>query len=61
MGYILATQVDDIPETPIPERELTFDRFLDKILSHQFREQNPEVQFAERVAMIAKLEANEVV
>ncbi|MBH0095533.1 BRCT domain-containing protein [Psychrobacter sp. NZS113] len=56
---LLATQVDDIPESPIPEHELTFERFLDKILSHQFREQNPEVQFAERVAMIAKLEADE--
>ncbi|GAF55450.1 hypothetical protein JCM18901_1096 [Psychrobacter sp. JCM 18901] len=55
----LATQADAIPETPIPEHELTFDRFLDKIFSHQFREQYPEVQFAERVAMIAKLEANE--
>ncbi|MBH0065225.1 BRCT domain-containing protein [Psychrobacter sp. SZ93C1] len=56
---LLATQVDDVPESPIPEHELTFERFLDKILSHQFREQNPEVQFAERVAMIAKLEADE--
>ena len=56
---LLATQVDDIPESPIPEHELTFDRFLDKIFSHQFREQHPEVQFAERVAMIVKLEANE--
>ncbi len=55
----LATQADAIPETPIPEHELTFDRFLDKIFSHQFREQHPEVQFAERVAMIVKLEANE--
>ena len=58
--YILATQVDDIPETPIPERELTFDRFLDKIpFKSSVSEQNPEVQFAERVAMIAKLEADE--
>jgi len=55
----LATQADAIPEIPIPEHELTFDRFLDKIFSHQFREQNPEVQFAERVAMIAKLEADD--
>ena len=55
----LATQADAIPETPIPEHELIFDRFLDKIFSHQFREQHPEVQFAERVAMIAKLEADE--
>lgn len=55
----LATQADAFPETPIPEHELTFDRFLDKIFSHQFREQHPEVQFAERVAMIAKLEADE--
>lgn len=55
----LATQADAIPETPISEHELTFDRFLDKIFSHQFREQHPEVQFAERVAMIAKLEADE--
>ncbi|MGP5201894.1 hypothetical protein ACTXKB_03910 [Psychrobacter aquimaris] len=52
----LATQADAIPETPTPEHELTFDRFLDKIFSHQFREQHPDVQFAERVAMIAKLE-----
>ena len=55
----LATQADAIPETPIPEHEFTFDRFLDKMFSHQFREQHPEVQFAERVAMIAKLEADE--
>ena len=55
----LATQADAIPEKPIPEHELTFDRFLDKIFSHQFREQHPEVQFADRVAMIAKLEADE--
>ena len=57
--YSLATQADAIPEAPIPEHELTFDRFLDKIFSHQFRQQHPEVQFAERVAMIAKLEADE--
>ena len=56
---LLATQVDAIPESPIPENELTFERFLDKILSYQFREQNPEAQFAQRVAMIAKLEADE--
>jgi len=55
----LATQADDLPKIPIPEHELTFDRFLDKILSRKFREQSPEVQFAERVAMIAKLEADE--
>jgi BRCT domain type II-containing protein len=55
----LATQAEAIPETPIPEHELTFDRFLDKIFSHQFREQHPDVQFAERVAMIAKLEVDE--
>lgn len=55
----LATQADAIPETPIPEHELTFDRFLDKMFSHQFRDQHSEVQFAERVAMIAKLEADE--
>lgn len=55
----LATQADAIPETPIPEHELTFDRFLDKMFSHQFREQHPDVQFAERVAMIAKLEVDE--
>ncbi|HCT73860.1 MULTISPECIES: BRCT domain-containing protein [Psychrobacter] len=55
----LATQADAIPEIPTPEHELTFDRFLDKIFSHQFREQHPDVQFAERVAMIAKLEVDE--
>ena len=55
----LATQADAIPETPMSEHELTFDQFLDKIFSHQFREQHPDVQFAERVAMIAKLEVDE--
>lgn len=56
---LLASQSDVIAESPIPEHELTFERFLNKILSHQFRTQHPEVQFAERVAMIATLEANE--
>lgn len=56
---LLATQPDSKPETPIAEHELTFAKFLDKILSAEFRQQPPEVQFAERLAMIATLEANE--
>ncbi len=56
---LLATQQDATPESPIPEHELTFERFLNKALSHSFRKQAPEVQFAERVAMIAILEADE--
>ncbi|MDN3453123.1 MULTISPECIES: BRCT domain-containing protein [unclassified Psychrobacter] len=57
--YILATQQDDAINKPISEHALTFDRFLDKALSHQFRQQHPEVQFAERVAMLSTLEADE--
>ncbi len=56
---LMTTQQDIIPESPIPEHELTFERFLDKALSEKFRQQPPEVQFAERVAMIATLEADE--
>lgn len=56
---MLATQQDTMPESPIPEHELTFERFLDKILSVTFREQHPDMQFVERVAMIATLEADE--
>ena len=57
--YLLATQQDPKPDAPIPEHELTFERFLAKILSDEFRQRQPEVQFAERVAMIATLEADE--
>ena len=59
MLSLLATQTDSKPDAPIPEHELSFERFLDKILSTEFRNQHPEVQFAERVAMIATLEADE--
>ncbi|WP_230661594.1 BRCT domain-containing protein [Psychrobacter sp. I-STPA10] len=55
----LASQPDPTIDKPIPEDELTFERFLSKIFSVEFREKHPEVQFAERVAMIAKLEADE--
>ena len=57
--YVLATQQDEVIHAPIPEHELTFERFLDKVLSHQFRQQHPEVQFAERVSMLATLEADD--
>ncbi len=56
---LLSQQPDPLPESPIPEDELTFERFLNKILSYSFREQHPETQFAERVAMMAVLESDE--
>lgn len=56
---LLAQQPDLLPESPIPDDELTFERFLNKILSYPFRMQHPEVQFAERVAMMMRLEADE--
>ena len=55
----LATQQDHKPDAPIPESELTFERFLEKIFSDNFRQQPDEVQFAKRIAMIATLEADE--
>jgi hypothetical protein len=54
---LLAQQPDPPADSPLPDDELTFERFLNKILSYTFRTQPEEVQFAERVAMIAKLEA----
>lgn len=56
---LLSQQPDPLPESPIPDDELTFERFLNKILSYPFREQHTEIQFAERVSMIAVLEADE--
>lgn len=56
---LLAQQPDPLPESPIPDDELTFGRFLNKIMSYSFREQHLEVQFAERVAMMATVEADE--
>jgi len=56
---LLAQQPDPLPESPIPDNELTFERFLNKIMSYSFRQQHSEVQFAERVAMMATLEADE--
>lgn len=55
----LSSQPDPIINRPIPENELTFEKFLNKIFSFDFRTKHPEVQFAERMAMIAKLEADE--
>ena len=55
---VLAAQPDPIAPAPIPEDELTFERFLNTIFSYEFREQPEEVQFAKRVEMIAKLEAD---
>lgn len=59
MLVALSAQPDPTPTAPIPEDELTFERFLKLIFSPDFRQKHPEVQFAERVAMIAKLEADE--
>lgn len=59
MLVALSAQPDPEPTMPIPDDELTFERFLTKIFSLEFRQKHPEVQFAERVAMIAKLEADE--
>lgn len=59
MLVALCQEPDPIPTAPIPDDELTFERFLAKIFSPEFRQKHPEVQFAERVAMIAKLEAEE--
>ncbi|MFW2176510.1 MULTISPECIES: BRCT domain-containing protein [unclassified Moraxella] len=56
---LLCYQPDPAPTTPIPDDELTFERFLAKIFSYEFRQKHPEVQFAERIAMIAKLETDE--
>ncbi|MER1973019.1 MAG: hypothetical protein ABS880_04565, partial [Psychrobacter alimentarius] len=56
---LLAQQPDPLPESPIPDDELTFERFLNKIWRYSFREQPPEVQFAERVAMMATVESDE--
>ena len=54
---LLSQQPDPLPESPISEDELTFERFLHKVLSYSFREQPPEAQFAERVAIMAVLES----
>ena len=59
MLMALSQQPDPVLMTLIPEDELTFERFLSNIFSCEFRQKHPEVQFAERVAMIAKLEAQE--
>lgn len=59
MLVALTQQPDPEPISPIPDDELTFERFLQKIFSNEFRQKHPDVQFAERVAMIAKLEADE--
>lgn len=59
MLMALSQQPDPVLMTLIPEDELTFERFLSNIFSCEFRQKHPEVQFAERVAMIAKLEAEE--
>lgn len=56
---LLAQQPDPLSESTIADDELTFERFLNKILSYSFRQQHPEIQFAERVAMIATVESDE--
>ena len=55
---LLAKQPDPLPESPISDDELTFERFLNQIWRDTFRKQPPEVQFAERVAMMATIEAD---
>ena len=59
MMMALAHQADAAPKQPIPDDELTFERFLSKIFAASFREQDAEVQFAQRLAMIATLEADQ--
>lgn len=58
MLVALTQEKDPEPTAPIPDDELTFQRFLQKIFSWEFSKKHPDVQFAERVAMIAKLEAD---
>jgi len=52
----LAQQTDQTPEQPIPDDELTFDRFLAKIFSPEFRAQPYHTQFSYRVEQIRRLE-----
>ena len=59
MLMALSQQPDPVLMTLIPKMGLTFERFYPIFLAAEFRQKHPEVQFAERVAMIAKLEAQE--
>lgn len=54
----LAIQPDATPKSSIADDALTFERFLHKIFSETFREQTAEIQFAQRLAMMATLEAD---
>lgn len=56
MLLAVCQQPDPIVTTPIPDNELTFEKFLEKIFSAEFRAKHPDVQFAERLAMITQLE-----
>lgn len=53
---LLASTPEPTPDIAIRDEELTFERFLQQIFSSEFRSKHPDVQFAERVAMIAQLE-----
>lgn len=59
MLVALTKEPDPKPTKPISDDELTFERFLQTIFHWSFKAKHPNVQFAERVAMIAKLEADE--
>lgn len=56
MLLAMCQQPDPKITTPIPDDELTFEKFLEKIFSLEFRAKHPDVRFAERLAMIATLE-----
>lgn len=53
----LIDQDDPIPEEPIREGALTFDRYLQQIRDQSFRQKEPEEQMRFRVEQMKKLEA----
>ncbi len=55
----MVSQPDPVPEQPLPDEALTFQRFLDQIFSAEFRAQPDEVQFSTRLAKLAELETSQ--
>lgn len=55
----LLDQPEAIPKQPLPAEILTFQRFLEEILSATFRAQPDEVQLSERLAKLAILESSQ--
>ncbi len=53
----LVEQPDPVPDEPIPEKALTFDKFLNTVKSWQFRRKSEEEQEHERREMLKALEA----